>query len=204
MGELIVRREGPVGTILFSNVARHNAMSYAMWHAFPERLHELDADPSIRVIVLTGDGRQAFVSGADISQYERNFATPEDTARTMETINRGRAALRDMAKPILAMIRGYCLGGGLGVALLCDMGIASEDSRFGIPATRLGIAYSYASSRLLCDRIGVANAREIQLFTDSSILRVSSSSTLSGDSTKITSAPEPYWARASSLALAGL
>ena len=72
MGELLVRREGAVGTILFSNVARHNAMTYAMWHEFPERLHELDADPSVRVIVLTGDGDQAFVSGADISQFQQS------------------------------------------------------------------------------------------------------------------------------------
>ena len=129
MGELIVRREGPVGTILFSNVARHNAMSYAMWHAFPERLHELDADPAIRVIVLAGDGRQAFVSGADISQFQQN----REEEGMQQAYNRAlvtayRAPSR-CEKPVIAKIRGFCMGGGLGIAAGCDLRFCSEIGR---------------------------------------------------------------------------
>ena len=161
MGELIVRREGPVGTILFSNVARHNAMSYAMWHAFPERLHELDADPSIRVIVLTGDGRQAFVSGADISQFQQN----REEEGMQQAYNRAlvtayRAPSR-CEKPVIAKIRGFCMGGGLAVAMAADLRVSAEDGQFGIPAARLSIAYPPDSVKKLIDLVGPAHARMI-------------------------------------------
>ncbi len=163
IGDVLAEKEGALGWLIFNRPERHNAISTDMWRAIRDMLADFNADPGVRVIILRGAGERAFVSGADISQYERNNATPEDSARTAEIVNRGRNAIRDSTKPTIAMIHGYCLGGGLSVALLCDLRIASEDARFGVPAAKLGIAYAYGSAKMICDRIGVANAKEMLL-----------------------------------------
>ena len=161
MGELIVRREGAVGSIVFSNVPRHNAMTYAMWHEFPERLQELDGDPSVRVIVLTGDGRQAFVSGADISQFEQN----REEEGMQQAYNRAlvtafRAPSR-CGKPVLAKIRGFCMGGGIGIAAGCDLRFCSDDAVFRMPAARMGLGYAFPGMQRFVALIGPANAADI-------------------------------------------
>ena len=161
MGELIVRREGPVGTIVFSNVARHNAMTYAMWHEFPERLHELDADDSIRVIVLTGDGKQAFVSGADISQFKQNREEEGmQQAYDRALVTAFRAPSR-CEKPVLAKICGFCMGGGLGIAAGCDLRFCSQDAVFRMPAARMGLGYAFTGMQRFVALIGPANAADI-------------------------------------------
>lgn len=161
MPELIVRREGAVGSILFSNVARHNAMTYAMWHEFPERLQELDSDESIRVIVLAGDGDKAFVSGADISQFEQN----REEEGMQEAYNRALVtawgAPSRCEKPVIAKIRGFCMGGGLGIAAGCDIRICSDDAQFRMPAARMGMGYPFPGVQRFVALIGPANAADI-------------------------------------------
>jgi len=163
IGDVLSKKEGAVGWLTFNRPERHNAISIEMWRAIPDILADFDADPAVRVIVLRGAGERAFVSGADISQRERNYATPEDSARTAETVTRGRDAIRNARKPTIAMIHGYCLGGGLAVALHCDLRIASDDARFGVPAAKLGIAYGYVSAKMIYDRIGAAYGKEMLL-----------------------------------------
>lgn len=163
-GDLLSSKEGAVGWITFNRPERHNAISTEMWRDLPGIVLAFDADPEVRVIVVTGAGGRAFIAGADISQFERNRATPEDTARNTEIGNRGRECIGKAVKPTIAMIQGYCLGGGMAVALSCDIRIASEDSRFGVPAAKLGNAYGYAGAKLICDRIGASFGKEL-LFT---------------------------------------
>lgn len=146
---------------MFSNVTRHNAMTYAMWHEFPERLHELDADGSIRVIVLTGDGEQAFVSGADISQFKQNREEEGmQQAYDRALVTAFRAPSR-CEKPVLAKIRGFCMGGGLGIAAGCDLRFCSEDAVFRMPAARMGLGYAFTGMQRFVALIGPANAADI-------------------------------------------
>lgn len=162
--DILSRKEGAVGWIIFNRPERHNAISTEMWRELPDIVQMFDADPEVRVIVVSGAGGRAFIAGADISQFERNRATPEDAARYAEIGNRGRGALGKAVKPTIAMIQGYCLGGGMAVALSCDLRIASDDSRFGVPAAKLGNAYGYAGAKLIFDRIGASFGKEM-LFT---------------------------------------
>jgi enoyl-CoA hydratase len=161
MSELIVRRDGAVGSILFSNVTRHNAMTYAMWHDFPERLRELDADDSVRVIVLTGDGDQAFVSGADISQFQQNREEEGMQQAFDRALITAFGAPSRCEKPVIAKIRGFCMGGGLGIAAGCDVRICSQDAVFRMPATRMAMGYPFASAQKFVALIGMANAADI-------------------------------------------
>jgi len=158
MAELILRREGAVGTLLFSNVARHNAMTYAMWHEFPEKLRELDADPAVRVIVLAGDGDHAFVSGADISQFQQN----REEEGMQEAYNRALvtayAAPSRCDKPVIAMIRGFCMGGGLGIAAGCDLRFCADNALFRMPAGRMGLGYAFPGVQRFVALMGPANA----------------------------------------------
>ncbi|MFM9970531.1 MAG: enoyl-CoA hydratase [Burkholderiales bacterium] len=161
MGELLVKREGAVGTLLFSNVARHNAMSYSMWHEFPERLQELDTDPNVRVIVLAGDGDKAFVSGADISQFKENRAEEGMQQAYDRALVTAFGAPSGCEKPVIAKIRGFCMGGGLGIAAGCDIRICSNDAVFRMPAARMGLGYPFPSAQKFVALIGVANAADI-------------------------------------------
>ncbi|MCC6473749.1 MAG: enoyl-CoA hydratase/isomerase family protein [Burkholderiales bacterium] len=161
---MIARKEGAIGWMIFNNPERRNALSLDMWEAVPVILADFGADPKVRVVVLAGAGDRAFASGADISQFERTRATPESAARSTEIGSRGRAAIAQCEKPTIAMIRGYCLGGGMAVALDCDLRVASEDARFGIPAAKLGIGYAFEGVKAICDLIGPARGKEM-LFT---------------------------------------
>jgi enoyl-CoA hydratase len=163
-GDLLSKKVDAVGWITFNRPERHNAISIEMWRDLPGIVEAFDADPEVRVIVVTGAGGRAFIAGADISQFERNRATPEDVARTTEIGNRGRECIGKAVKPTIAMIQGYCLGGGMAVALSCDLRIASDDSRFGVPAAKLGNGYGYAGAKAIFDRIGSAYGKEM-LFT---------------------------------------
>ena len=142
MPEVLVRRAGPVGTIVLSNPAKFNAMSLSMWQALPEAVAQLDADPAIRVIVIEGDGDKAFVSGADISQFES--ARTDQSARSIydAAVDAGYRSPVENRKPTIAKIRGICMGGGLGLAAACDLRICADDARFRMPAARLGLGYS--------------------------------------------------------------
>ena len=162
-GRISSRREGALGWLVFDNPERRNAVSVEMWQALPGVLQDFAADAAIRVVVLTGAGDKAFISGADISQFEKERASAEAVQRYDEIGERAQAALAGFDKPVIAMIRGYCLGGGLNVANLCDLRIAAEDARFGIPAARLGLGYRAGSMKKLLDIVGKAAALEIML-----------------------------------------
>lgn len=156
--------EPPIGWLIFNNPERRNAVSLDMWEAIPAILEKFANDSRIRAVVVTGAGERAFVSGADISQFDKLRSSPEENDRYAAISSGARAALRDFPKPTIAMIRGYCIGGGMAVALACDLRLASEDAKFGIPAARLGLGYGFSGVQRLVSVIGPAFAKEM-LFT---------------------------------------
>src|ERR671936_2336207 len=161
MDKMIARKDGHVGTMVFNNPERHNAVSLEMWQAAAKILDEFAADEDIRVVVLTGAGGKAFVSGADISKFEDERGTLDATRHYGATVEQAYAGIEQFPKPTIAMIRGYCIGGGVGLAVCCDLRICSDNSRFAVPAAKLGLGYSYAGLKRLSDLVGPAFAREI-------------------------------------------
>jgi enoyl-CoA hydratase len=160
---IIARKEGAVGWLIFNNPERRNAVSVDMWEAIPRVLADFEADPAIRVIVLAGAGDKAFVSGADISQFDKQRSSADAVQHYEELAEGAQARLQACDKPVIAMIRGYCLGGGLNIAVLCDLRIAADDARFGIPAAKMGLGYRASSMKNLVDIVGAAYAREIMI-----------------------------------------
>ena len=159
--KLLAHKDGAAGWITFNNPAKRNAMSYDMWLGLDIALNDFIADPAIRVIVLKGAGDKAFVSGADISEFKEKRATADAVNEYNKVSGAIAAKLLNCTKPTIAMIRGFCMGGGLGTALTCDMRICSDDSRFGIPAGKLGVGYKYTALKRLSDLVGPANTAEI-------------------------------------------
>ncbi len=161
MPEILLRRNGSVGTVVISNAAKFNAMTTQMWRDLPQRIAELDADPDVHAIVLAGDGDRAFVSGADISQFG---AERGDTASQLaygEAVDAAYLAPVRASKPVIAQIRGICIGGGLGLAAACDIRICADDARFRMPAGRLGLGYKPAGVQRFVALIGVQNTYDI-------------------------------------------
>jgi enoyl-CoA hydratase/carnithine racemase len=158
---MIAEKAGPVGRLVFNKPHKHNATSTDMWEAIPVILDDFEKDPAIRVVVVTGAGDKAFVSGADISEFEKARNTPEQIAYYDKIGEVANARLTKCAKPTIARIRGYCIGGGLAVSLTCDIRIASDNSKFGVPAARLGLGYRAAGIKTLMGLVGPANAKEI-------------------------------------------
>ncbi len=150
-----------IGWMIFNNPERRNALSVAMRHAILQILEDFAADDSVRSVVMTGAGDKAFVSGADISEFEKLRSSPEQIVAYHELSARVETAMTSLDKPLIAMIRGFCLGGGLGTALNADMRFAAEGSQFGVPAARLSIGYPFEGIRKLNDLVGPAYAREI-------------------------------------------
>jgi len=161
MAELKTSVEGGVATVIFSNPPKMNAMTYDMWHAVPKVFAQLDADPAVRVIVCAGDGEKAFISGADISQFEKLRGTVEAQVEYNKAVEQAYVAPMNCSKPVIARIRGICIGGGLGFAAACDLRICSEDSVFRMPAARLGLGYSPAGVRRFMNVLGAANTVDI-------------------------------------------
>jgi enoyl-CoA hydratase/carnithine racemase len=154
-------REGAVLHIRFNNPAKHNALSVEMWEAVPALLARAQDDGAVRLVVFSGEGEKAFVSGADISQFD-DLRAAKEAVRKYEVI--AEAALQgihEFAKPTLACIRGYCIGGGVNVAISCDIRIASTDSTFAVPATRLGLGYRFSAMKNLTDLVGPGHAKDI-------------------------------------------
>jgi enoyl-CoA hydratase/carnithine racemase len=158
---MLSRKDSAIGTMIFNNPARHNAVSLEMWEAAGTILEDFAADPAIRVVVLEGAGGKAFVSGADISKFESERASREAVERYNRTTGRVTTLLSGLGKPTIAMIEGWCIGGGVGIAVACDLRIASEEARFGIPAAKLGLGYGMTGISRLCDIVGPAAAKEI-------------------------------------------
>jgi enoyl-CoA hydratase len=132
-----------------------------MWDAASRIMDDFANDDGIRVVVITGAGGKAFVSGADISKFENERSNEEAIARYNAIVAKANDSLYDFPKPTIAMIRGYCIGGGLGLAVCCDLRIASDNSRFAIPAAKLGLGYGFSGIKRLADLVGPSFAKEI-------------------------------------------
>jgi enoyl-CoA hydratase/carnithine racemase len=159
--KLIARKDGAIGWIIFNNPERHNATSYEMWQSLPVVLGAFVRDPEVRVLVFRGAGEKAFSAGADISQFKEKRSRAEAVAEYNAVADAAIQALRECAKPTVAMIRGYCIGGGTAIAVGCDIRIAAEDARFGVPAARLGLGYRFEGIRRLASIVGPARTAEI-------------------------------------------
>jgi enoyl-CoA hydratase len=159
--KLVGRKDGAIGWVTFNNPQKRNAVSQEMSQALAVVLEEFARDPAIRVVILKGAGDKAFVSGADISEFKDKRSTQEAMKVYNAASNRAARALKECPKPTIAMIRGYCMGGGLGTAVACDLRIASDDSRFGVPAARLGVGYRYDRLKQLSDLVGPSFTAEI-------------------------------------------
>lgn len=159
--KMIGRKDGHVGWMIFNNPAKHNAVSLEMWMAAIEILDRFARDDDVRVIVLRGAGGKAFVSGADISKFDDERAEAAAVARYNDTSERAYRALIESPKPSIAMIEGYCIGGGTGLAVCCDLRICNEDARFAVPAAKLGLGYGLSRLRRLIDLVGPSFTREI-------------------------------------------
>lgn len=159
--KMYVVRDGHVGTLVFNNPERHNAVSFDMWATGVRLLKELAEDEAIRVVVLTGAGGKAFVSGADISKFQSERANAEAVARYGATVEAIYASIYNFPKPTIAMIRGYCIGGGLGLAICCDYRVCTPGSKFALPAAKLGLGYGYQGLKRFIDQIGPTHTRDI-------------------------------------------
>jgi enoyl-CoA hydratase/carnithine racemase len=159
--KMLSRKEGGVGYLIFNNPERHNAVSLDMWEAASGYLEDFAKDDAVRVVVLTGAGGKAFVSGADISKFESERSSQEAIDRYNIAVDAANTAVYEFPKPTIAMIRGYCIGGGVGLALCCDLRICSDNSKFGVPAAKLGLGYGYKGIKKLVDVVGPSFAKEI-------------------------------------------
>src|SRR5687767_7241250 len=159
--KMIARKEGHVGHLIFNNPERHNAVSFEMWQATLKILDDFAADGGVRVVFLSGAGGKAFVSGADISKFEDERATEEAVARYNAMTDQVYTRVHRFPKPTIAMIRGFCIGGGLNLAMCCDIRVSTENARFALPAAKLGLGYGYAGLKRFVDAIGPAFTKEI-------------------------------------------
>jgi enoyl-CoA hydratase len=153
--------DGSTLHIRFNNPARHNALSVDMWAAVPPLLQQASHDDAVRLVVFSGAGEKAFVSGADISQFEDMRAAQEAVAKYEVLAEEALTSIQDFPKPTLSCIRGYCIGGGVNVAIACDLRLASTDSVFAIPAARLGLGYRYSAMKNLVDLVGPGAAKDL-------------------------------------------
>ena len=159
--KIIVRKDGAIGWVIFNNPEKRNAMSLEMYEATAAAMEGYAKDSDVRVVILKGAGDKAFISGADISQFKDRRSNPEQVKAAEAISVRCSRSIRECPKPVIAMIRGYCMGGGLGIAVACDLRIASDDSRFGIPAAKLGVGYRFAGVRRLAQLVGPSFTAEI-------------------------------------------
>ena len=159
-GQLTHRKEGHVGVVVFDNQKKFNAVSFEMWTALPGVIDGFVKDPDVRVILITGAGERAFISGADISQFDKR-RTGDANAEYNSAVDAGYGSVLDCPKPTVARIRGVCMGGGLGLALNCDIRICSDDSKFRMPAARLGLGYGFSGLKRFTEVLGPANTADL-------------------------------------------
>ena len=160
-GRLLVEKRGAVGWIVFDQPAKMNAITGAMWRALPEAVARFDRNPEVRCVALRGTGSEAFTAGADISEFEQLRDGQAAVGEYDDLLDQVLHALQDSRKPSVAMIHGYCMGGGLEVALACDLRYCGTSAQFAIPAAKLGLAYNVEGHKRLLETVGHARAREI-------------------------------------------
>jgi len=159
--KMIAEKADGIGWMTFNNPERRNAIGFAMREAILEIIEDFENDDDVRVIVMKGAGDKAFVSGSDISEFAELRSTPEQIKIYDDLSSRVNAAYDTIRKPLIAMIRGFCMGGGLGTALQADLRIATSDSVFGVPAARLGLGYPYRNMKRIVDLIGPSRTKEV-------------------------------------------
>lgn len=160
-GRLKVERDGAVGRMILDNVERRNAINMDMWTAIPQAVKSFVEDPDIRVIVLRGEGNTAFAAGADISEFEKNRSSEDNVKNYEAATDAAHHAIESAPKPVIALIHGFCVGGGVAVALSCDLRYCADNSQFAVPAARLGLGYAVRGHNRLLTTVGPAAAREI-------------------------------------------
>ena len=160
-GRLRAEKRGAVGWIVFDQPGKMNAINDAMWRAIPEAMARFDADREVRCVAFRGEGTQAFAAGADISQFEEIRDSQAAVGEYDDLLDRVLHAIQDSRKPSVALIHGFCMGGGLEVALACDLRYCGESAQFAIPAAKLGLAYNVEGHKRLMETVGHARAREI-------------------------------------------
>ena len=161
--KLIAEIRNSAGYLILNTPDRRNALSYDMWAGIPPIIERFAADPKVRVVVLTGQGTEAFSAGADISEFDQNRASGESGQGYERVTEHTFDSLYRCAKPVVAAIRGICFGGGFALALACDLRIASEEARFCVPAGKLGIGYGQSLTAALVKRLGAGTAADILL-----------------------------------------
>jgi enoyl-CoA hydratase len=161
MTDVLVQHDGPIATVVFNRPRMRNAISLAMWTEIARVTEGLAKDDSVRAVVYRGAGEQAFASGADISEFEEQRKDRDSSLRYGAQTEAARIAIRDVPKPTVAMIYGFCMGGAMAVAMACDLRFAAEGSKFGIPAARLSIVYGADAVGELVDLVGPAYAKDI-------------------------------------------
>ena len=159
--KMLSRKDGRIGYVIFNNPERHNAVSLDMWARTTEILEDFGRDDEIRVVVITGAGGKSFVSGADVSRFESERGSMDAVKQYNTTVAKANQSIYDFSKPTIAMIQGYCIGGGLGLAVCCDLRICTGNSKFGIPAAKLGLGYGYPGVKRLSNLVGPSFTKEI-------------------------------------------
>lgn len=159
--KILAQVHGGIGWLIFNHPERRNAVSLEMWQGIGDAAEAFEADPAVRVVVMRGAGGKSFAAGADISEFEQHRADAAQKAAYGRIAGRGAQALAQLGKPLIAMIEGYCVGGGLALALTADLRFCSPDARFAIPAARLGLGYEYAGVAALARLVGPSVAKDI-------------------------------------------
>ena len=159
--DILVQQDGPIATVILNRPRMRNAINLAMWGEIARLTEGLGKDDAVRAVVYRGAGTEAFASGADISEFPASRKDPESAQRYNTTTAAAYAAVRECAKPTVAMIHGFCMGGAVGLAMACDFRFAAEGSKFGIPAARLSIVYPPEAIAQLVDLVGPAYAKDI-------------------------------------------
>jgi enoyl-CoA hydratase/carnithine racemase len=174
--DIFVQQEGPIATVVFNRPKLRNAISLAMWGEIARVTEKLEQDPSVRAVVYRGSGTEAFASGADISEFKEVRKDPETAMQYNAQTAAAYETIRRCAKPTVAMIFGYCMGGGMTIAIACDVRFAAEGTKFGIPAARLGIIYGADAVSQLVSLVGPAFSKDIlfsaRTVTDGEALRI--------------------------------
>lgn len=160
---IIIKKEGPIGHLIFNNPDKLNALSLDMWEGMGRGVDQLEADPEVKVIVLSGAGEKAFVAGADVSKYEEERMGENAQEHYAQTGWEAMMKLYNSSKTTIAALNGYCYGGGISVAVCCDLRFGSSTVQVAQPALRYGIGYRYKSLRLVVDIVGSAPTKELLL-----------------------------------------
>ncbi len=159
--KMLARRDGAIGHMIFNQPEKRNAVSLEMWQAAEKILQDFEADPEIRVLVLSGAGGKSFVAGADISEFEKQRGSADAQAHYNARTRAVYRLVENFPKPTIAMIHGFCIGGGLNLACACDLRLCSDTASFGMPAARLALGYPFEAIKRLADIVGIANARNL-------------------------------------------